>query len=357
MLNKAELLIGAYYLENPKFAQIDEIFMYIDDDGKIITKDLDNIQIDFLENQISLMQESYLKLRERHSMVLNMEIKDFYQSFEKMIDCFYNEFDLKNREKPSIKIVKKFPHPFENVNFKAMTFNEFQAKEHNCEKGIYLLEKYLAHGISEIMIAHELMHFIIGIMTSNNEQISTAPFIEEGIVDILGLYFLLKYNFIDKICIRNWIAFGRANCEKKYIGSIYFREAKQLLWIIKTCGIEKAKELARAGQENISKIDMKEYFNKKINIGHDETLNQFISIYDYAFTNFNLNIKEFYIFYKLLNLNEGIELSNLFFNNINKLELNDIINSLVSKGLMYIYGSKLFNPNKAIFNTIKITLF
>ena len=45
MLDKTKLLVGAYYLENPKFAQIDEIFKYIDDDGKIITKDLDNIQM------------------------------------------------------------------------------------------------------------------------------------------------------------------------------------------------------------------------------------------------------------------------------------------------------------------------
>ena len=357
MLDKTKLLVGAYYLENPKFAQIDEIFKYIDDDGKIITKDLDNIQIDFLENQTSLMRKSYFKLRENQSMFVNMKIEDFYQLFEKMINCYYNEFDLKDCEKPNIKIVKEFPHPFEKVNFKAMTFNEFQAKEHNCEKGIYLLEKYLAHGISEIMIAHELMHFIIGIMTPNKKQISTAPFMEEGIVDILGLYFLFKYNLINKTCIQNWISFGRANCEKEYIGSIYFREAKQLLWIIKTCGIEKAKELARAGQENISKIDMKEYFNKKTNIEYDETLNQFISIYDYAFINFNLNVKEFYLFSKLLDLNNGIELSNLFLNNINKLELDDIINSLVSKGLMYIYGEKLFNPNKAILDTIKITLF
>lgn len=160
MLEKNKLLIGVYYLNHPKFAQIDEIFKYIDDDGKPITKNLDAIQQQFLKEQINLMRNSFLSLTSKKNFV-TMEKDNFYVLFWEMIDCFYEKFQLTNYDKPNIQIVDSFPHPFEKSNFKAMNFNEYQAQYYHCQKGIYLLEKYTAHGISEIMLAHELMHYVI----------------------------------------------------------------------------------------------------------------------------------------------------------------------------------------------------
>lgn len=59
MLKKTKLLIGAYYIDNPKFAQIDEIFKYISDEGEPITNELDEIQKQFLNSQIAEFKESY----------------------------------------------------------------------------------------------------------------------------------------------------------------------------------------------------------------------------------------------------------------------------------------------------------
>ena len=358
MLEKTKLLIGAYYLKNPIFAQIDEIFEYIDENGNLIKENLDAIQIEFLEKQIKIMKDMYLSLCKENGHLTEMEHNDFYNIFNKMIKYFYEEFNLQNCETPYIQIVKQFPHPFEKANFKAMNFNEHQAKTYNCQKGIYLLEKYTAHGISEIMLAHELMHYVIGELTPKNEQTSTAPFFEEAIVDIFGLYFLFKYNFISTTCIRNWLSFGRGNCEENYIGSLYFKEAKQMLWILKTSGMDELKKLANEGQGALSKLDMQKYIDKKINLHEaDEKISEFISYYDYVFTNFNLNIKEYYVFSNLLNIEDGKKIDKLELPDFTNEELQEIIKRLVKKGLMYIYGDKVYNPNKAIPSTIKITLF
>lgn len=356
MLEKTKLLIGAYYLNNPKFAQIDEIFKYIDDDGNPITNDLNVVQRQFLKEQIHLMRNSFLSLIDKKTLV-TMKKEDFYLLFQKMITCFYQEFQLTNYDKPSIKIVESFPSPFEKSNFKAMNFNEYQAELYHCQKGIYLLEKYTAHGISEIMLAHELMHYVIGELTPKEEQTSSAPFMEEAIADFLGLYFLLKYHFIDDICIQNWLSFGRANCQDEYIGNLYFKASKQILWILKTCGIDSVKSLAKRGQGYLAKMDMKLYRDKIIVTPDDEILKKYISFYDYTFTYFNLSAIEYYVLSHLLSIKDFLYSNQITIPDISSLELKKAIHSLIQKGLLYLYNGKLQNPNCYLLDTIKITLF
>ena len=355
MLEKTKLLIGAYYLKKPIFAQIDELFQYIQDDGTITKENLTPIQIQFLEEQITKMKESYLQLEKEKPNVVHMTQEEFYQVFQNMIDRFYEEFNL-TCERPNIQIVKHFPYPFEKANFEAMNFNEHQAQKYGCEQGIYLLEKYTAHGISEIMLAHELMHAVIGNRTPKEEQTSTAPFFEEATVDLLGLYFLLKYHFIDEICLQNWISFGRGNCDERCIGSLYFKEAKQMLWILKTGGIEEVKRLARKGQGFLAQFDMKDYFDKMVINPEDETTRKLISYYDYVFTNFNLNVTEYHVLSQLLQIEDGKTLVELDVPNMTKQELQNTIDQLIKKGLMYRYEEKFYNPNRAISDTIRITL-
>ena len=94
MLEKTKLLIGAYYLKKPIFAQIDELFQYIQDDGTITKENLTPIQIQFLEEQITKMKESYLQLEKEKPNVVHMTQEEFYQVFQNMIDRFYEEFNL-----------------------------------------------------------------------------------------------------------------------------------------------------------------------------------------------------------------------------------------------------------------------
>lgn len=356
MLKKTKLLIGAYYIDNPKFAQIDEIFKYISDEGEPITNELDEIQKQFLNSQIAEFKESYSFLEKNRPNLLKINNEELSKVFINMIDKFYEEFNLKNCDKPKVSIVKKFPHPFENANYKAMNFNEHQAEKFNVEKGIYLLEKYTAHGISEIMLAHELMHFVVGEMTKKNNQISQSPFFEEGIVDFMGLYLLLKYNFIDEKCIKNWLIFGRGNCTENYIGSIYFRESKQILWIAKTSGIEEVIKIIKSGQNGLSNLSMKNYCDKKVEPTKDEFLNKLISYYDYALTNFSISAKENYVFKNTLNLVNGKNLDELLLNELEKEEIEQVINNLTKKGLMYIVDKKVYNPNNCSIDTMKIKL-
>lgn len=352
-LTKNELLTGAYYSADFRCAQIDEIFKYIDDDGYILGENLNDIQSSFVLSEIDKYTESFNKLSAKNKKISN---KKFYEIFDNIIDLFYKEFNVKNYKKPKITIVEKFPHPFEDRNYKAMTFNKTHEQQFNVPEGIYLLKKYTIHGISEIMIAHEIMHYIESYMTPINEQLKQCPFLVEGIVDFMSLYLLQKYNIIDGICIKNWLSFGRGNCSKDYIGSLYFKQAKQILLIAKTCGIEEVKRLIMGGDRLLSNIDLSKYCDKDYKIAKDKTLQKIVSYYDLIYTNFVLTAEELYVFESTLGLVDGEEIKKLDLN-INKQKSKKILESLQKYGLVYILDDMVYNTNKTTLKTIKVSLF
>lgn len=352
-MNKINLLVGAYYCTNNTCAQIDEIFKYINEDGSIIQDELNELQIEYLKLEIDKYKHSFEELEEHKK---NQTKEEFYKIFDNMIECFYNEFNLSNCEKPNITIVEKFPHPFEDRNYKAMTFSELHEKQFNVPKGIYLLEKYTIHGISEIMIAHEIMHYVLNNLTKTDELLNQEPFLSEGIVDFTSQYLLLKYNIIDEICLKNWIEFGRANCTVDYIGNLYFREAKQILLIAKKCGMSEIKKLIKQGMRILSNMDMRDYCFKDNIVIEDKVLNKLVSLYDIALSEFVLSVDELCLFKHLLDQTDGVIMENIFLSSIEQEKIPLILNSLQKKGLLYILDNKVFNTNFKIFSTIKIRL-
>ena len=88
----------------------------------------------------------------------------------------------------------------------------------------------------------------------------------------------------------------------------------------------------------------------------DETTRKLISYYDYVFTNFNLNVTEYHVLSQLLQIEDGKTLDELDVPNMTKQELQNTIDQLIKKGLMYRYEEKFYNPNRAISDTIRITL-
>jgi len=350
-LKKEDLLIGAYYSNLNRCSQIDEIFKYIDDKGEILTDNLNDIQIDFLKEEIANFKTSFLKLKYR-----TLDENDFYRIFDKMIECFYKEFNIKHYKKPKITIVDKFPHPFEDRNYKAMTFNKTHEKQFKIAEGIYILKKYAIHGISEIMIAHEIMHYIQSYFTPENEQLKQCPFLVEGIVDFFSLYLLMKHKIIDDICIKNWLSFGRGNCSEDYIGSLYFKQSKQICLIAKTAGANKVKNLVKSGDKCLSKLDLNEFCNLPTKFSKDKTMQKLLSFYDLVFSNFVLTSEEFCLFKSTLNLFEGKNSSKLK-TIFPKKQLTTLLNSLQKKGLVYLLDDIVYNTNSSVLKTIKISLF
>lgn len=353
-MNKTNLLVGAYYCEENTFAQIDEIFKYISETGDIIKEGLNELQINYLNLEIAKFEKSFNSL-EKSKKIKTKE--DFYKIFDNMIECFYSEFNLSNCEKPKITIVEKFPHPFEDKNYKAMTFSALHEKKFGVPKGIYLLEKYTVHGISEIMIAHEIMHYVLNNLTKPEELLNQEPFLSEGIVDFTSQYLLLKYNIIDTVCLKNWIEFGRANCTDDYIGSLYFREAKQILLIAKKRGMAEIKKLINFGMKELASLNMKEYYYGTCEAYEDKVLNRLISIYDTALTEFSLTVEEFNLFNQLLASFNGVEIEKISLDLMEKEEKLKNLKSLQQKGLLYILDNKVFNTNISLLRTIKVRLF
>lgn len=342
-MDKSKLLEGAYYIEEPLFAQVDEIFKYINEDGTINKEGLNDIQIEFLENLCC----DFIKKYHEHSLNSKINIKD---NIDKLINCFYSEFKINNYIKPNVTIVDKFPEPFSDRNYKAMTFNNEQSKKFNVPKGIYILKKYAIHGICEIMLSHEIMHYIIGEFTKLELQLEQSPFYEEGIVDFMGLYLLLKYNIVDYICVRNWLLFGRGLCTLDYIGNLYFKENKQIQYIARRYGINYIKELITSGIETIRNIKILSIKSEPYN-REDIFLNKLLEIYDYVFSCFSLKLDEYSIYKETLN--KKIKLDEI---NIDNIDIKDTLKRLEKKGLIYILDDTLYNPNNCILDGMKIEL-
>lgn len=352
-MNKYELLMGAYYCNELRFAQIDEIFKYILEDGKI-SDELSAMRKKFLSEEIKKCEDAYNLLTSEQKNC-NKEIFD--KIFNNMINCFYQEFNIINYKKPNITIVSRFPYPFEDRNYKAMTFSKLHEKQYNVPEGIYLMDKYAKHGIAEIMMAHEIMHYILNYFTPQEFLLKQESFLSEGLVDFISLYLLLKYNILDEICIKNWISFGRVNCTYDYIGSLYSNESKQILLIAKRAGINGLLNLVVNGIGNLVNIDLKEYtdlFNIK---QEDEVLNKLISFFDNAMTNVNINVNEFYLYKKLLGVKDGIKIEKLNKSIKNIDSIKKELMNLQKKGFIYILDDVVYNTNFSIFNTIKVTLF
>ena len=355
MTEKTKILMGAYYRNNPVIAQIDEIMNYVNEDGSIKKETLNDFQETFIQEQLEACYKGYTYLQENKPEILSMTPNDFNKTFDKMIEVFAEEFHIQNYEKPNITIVKQFPHPFEKFEYKAMNFNEQQSIKFNVPKGVYLLEKYAIHGIAEIMIAHEIMHFIVGELTPLHEQLDQCPFHEEGIVDFMSLYLLLKYHFIDDSCVQNHLIFGRANCGEEYIGSLYFKESKQIAWLAKTQGIEGVKEKVRSGQTGLAELSVYENSTLPKTI-EDETLNKLLSYYDFALTNFTVDTEMYYAFKNNLDIKNGKKIEELDFKKTLKEEKRKVIEKLQKNGLMYIVDDLFYNPNKQEINTMKVRL-
>ena len=342
-MKKNNLLEGAYYTKEPSFAQIDEIFNYFDEDGQIVTDNLSKLQIEYLNKLKEEFRSNYIE----HNSNTNINVKE---NIDKLLDCFYEEFELNSCEKPKITIVDRFPEPFGDRNYKAMNFNEEQSKKFNVPKGIYILKKFAIHGICEIMIAHEVMHYIMGECTEISEQMEQCPFYEEGIADFMGLYLLLKYSIVDSICVRNWLLFGRGLCTPDYIGSLYFNENKQIQFIARTHGINCIKEMIKKG---IKEIRNKRFFNINFDNcnNNDEILNELLEMYDYVFSCFCLKFDEFNLYKETLN--KKIKLNEINIDNIDTME---VAKRLEKKGLIYILDEILYNPNNCILDGVKIIL-
>lgn len=342
-MKKNNLLEGAYYSKEPLFAQIDEIMKYFDEDGNIIADELNVYQVDFLNK----LKEEFAANYKLQNETNTINIKE---NINKLVDNFYKEFGLENTIKPNITIVDKFPEPFSDRNYKAMNFNEEQSKKFNVPKGIYILKKFAIHGICEIMLAHEVMHYIIGEFTKVEEQLEQCPFYEEGTVDFMGLYLLLKYKIVDEICVRNWLLFGRGLCTSEYIGSLYFNENKQIQYIAREYGINYIKDIIKKGTNEIRNI---RFFNIESNKydGNDEILNKLLKMYDYVFSCFSLKFDEYYLYTKTIN--SKINLNEIIIDDLNIIE---VAKRLEKKGLIYILDDTLYNPNNCILDGIKIVL-
>ena len=271
-------------------------------------------------------------------------------NINKLLDCFYAEFNLNNNLKPNITIVDKFPEPFSDRNYKAMNFNDEQSKKFNVPKGIYILKKFAIHGICEIMIAHEVMHYIMGEFTPIEQQTEQCPFYEEGIADFMGLYLLLKYNIVDSICIRNWLLFGRGLCTEEYIGNLYFKENKQIQYIARKYGTNYIKALISKGISEIQNVKFSN-ISAKLYDNSDEILNKLLATYDYIFSCFTIYLDEYYVYKETLN--KKIKLDEL---NIANIDVIDAAKRLEKKGLIYILDDTLYNPNKCVLDGIKIVI-
>ena len=192
-----------------------------------------------------------------------------------------------NAVSPDFFIVDKFPAPFDNNDWSAFCPDSEDEKKYGIKKGIYFLKKHIRPYYSEILLAHEMIHFICG--QKNPELFAMG--LEEGLAEILGSLFLAG-TILGIDIVKNNFLYTRFNRKANLLWSLYADHTRQAYSLYKQFGYEALIHLLNAGRLEIHNTEKKLFSQETINWNlcsktfFDDSINQ---LFDYLMLNYTPN--------------------------------------------------------------------
>lgn len=353
---KQKLQISSYFINNPKFAEYKTFFNYLDDDGSINNAFIlaEPWRKKVFESEINKLMNNYETIK--NNILIYKDDNDIIKQYELILNCFVEVFNIKGDITPKLYIVDKLPEPFSDKTWSAMSVDLEDEKIFNIPWGIYFVKNTITHGYFEILLAHELMHWIITYFSVNQKHIPFAPWIEEGIADFVGAYVLLKCDAVSKQSIVNFFACNRACCKLDDMKYSYWNACKQVMRIATTHGLEEILSIVTHGREYIAKIDLSKY---KFTAGNsinfkDKYFADLYSVLLECQNYFTLNIDEYSVFESSFDGITSEKISETLL--MNKNNINNILKLLEKKNLLNSIDGKFFNTNKSVNEYIKFSL-
>lgn len=163
------------------------------------------------------------------SRLLNEDfLQDVYMS---LVDsCRRSGMQIAQAE---FSIVESFPSPYSDMDFWAMSLDIGDHRAFGTPVGIFLKRKHLMPFYSPFLIAHELVHAILG-------QVDTpylARGIEDGICDLFGSIYLCSNVLPLELCV-NMLVNSRFNYPREQFWRIYEDNLRQACFAFDSMGFE-----------------------------------------------------------------------------------------------------------------------
>ena len=355
MNKKDKAYISAFY-NGANFGTLNSFFDCFDDNGNFIKENVASPYIkQFLILEFNTLFESYKKIENQDTGNDFYTIENVNNIFNKILKNIVKTFSLKNYQPPQLFIVDVLPKPFSSRPWAAMSVDEKDSKIYNINWGIYFKKSKIRHCYFETLIAHELMHWVITLYTSNDSNELYCPIIEEGICDIMGTYILLNTQSMKKETIYNFYALNRAGYPHNTLVSSYWNSCKIIIMILLYGGIEQLINIIKSGRKKIIEIDINNFNILELSKQncYSPYLLDIINILIKANSVSTLNIPEYIVYtnttrrtFSTLDIIQESKLPN----NI----VIDALKGLNEKGLVFIENDeRIFNINDNLSDNFK----
>ena len=248
------------------------------------------------------------------------------------------EHDLKI----SYYFVDRFPEPFNNRNWKAMSISKEQSLTYSLNEGIYFKKNEIIPYLFEIIACHEINHQFLSIIDRSNSDSFCASLFEEGICDFFSYYILASNNIVPMNAIERFVTIDRAlSSGISDIRYSYWVASNRIEYLYSRSTKENFFNYNISHRSPILKKNSIDIFID--NISYDSTLMQLHNLYRKVCTCVSVSVEE-YIVLNFLSDKISIERlkkmlgwhSDLF---------NRAIKSLLNKSIIHVYEDVIYNPN------------
>lgn len=333
-MEKQEFFSGAFNASRLGFADIDEILDLACDEDKLGY--LPSYLANLISADLSAIKSNAIPLYSKD------EALEIYESIYSLAISLTGAV----AKRLPLFIVDALPSPFDNRPWKAMCVDHCLGSFSELDEGIYFKKEFLARGMLEVMLAHEIVHYIISSFSHAHPQPYTS-LLEEGACDFLSYYILLSSRPELEGAIRVNMLQNRFGATKKTIGRArYYQLSKAIFAHALKNGVSGVLDLLKQGRGEWSLEG-----SQPLEIStSDKALLTLASIYFELDSSVVLPIDE----YAILALTAEREKASVLEIATTLGVSCDIIISKVEKmqgeGLLAIEGDTVFNYNKKILN-------
>lgn len=151
---------------------------------------------------------------------------------------------------PAFFVVERFPPPYDTMDWVAFAPDRADQEDFGIEPGVYLLEGELSAYYSELTLAHELIHAVIGVAN---------PFLlgrglEEGIADFIGMLYIGTHLYSSRVA-RNVFIHSHFGSHSSQSSTLYLDYTRQASLIYRRFGLSGLAHLIQTGREAIKGVE------------------------------------------------------------------------------------------------------
>ncbi len=264
------------------------------------------------------------------------------EEFQQIARVISNAFGKSDTKMPNLFLIEKIPDEEISHEWSAMSIDKEDEKNIGIPQGIYFKKDVLTHGFFEPLIAHELIHWYI---SEFSKYMPFVPWIEEGICDILGLYFIWSAHILPNEAIQNFLIYNRVLATDE-LSKSYWKSCLSFINTLNYISIEEVVNILLSGRENIENL----LTNSMITSSLNNT--DFKNLIFYVLDIEQISIGEYCI---LSYINRGCNNKKdvLALTGMDKSEFNIYLLRLAEKGFIFIRNDNIYNPNKLLIKKLR----